>query len=98
MATNQTLSSAALLEQQKKRHADLAHRRTLAQGQLEAEKRALEEARAEARREFGTDDLSALRALYEKTLAENDEAVVGFMLSLDEIEQAVATVEKQLAG
>lgn len=93
-----TQSAAAQLEAQKKRHEALQHRRTLAQGKLEAETRSLTEAQAEAKAAFGTSDLTELRALYEATTRGNDGAVVEFVLELDAAEAGIATTEQQLAA
>lgn len=89
-------TAIALLEEQKRRHASLLERRTRAMGQLDAERRALEEARAEAIALFGTADLEELRALYASTSQANDLTVVEFVMALDEVDQGLSTVERQL--
>lgn len=96
MATQ--LSTTAQYEAQKKRHEALQHRRTLAEGKLEAETRALREAQAEAVAALGTSDLTELRALYEATARANDSLVVEFAIELDAAESGIAATEQQLAG
>lgn len=89
-------SPVAMLEEQKRRFNTLQERRTRALGQLDAERRALEEAQQEAIRLFGTADLEQLRALYASKTAANDQTVVEFILALDTVEEGLATVERQL--
>lgn len=96
MATN-NLTPVELFAQQKKRHAELSERRTRAQVQLEAERRALAEAREEAKAAFGTEDLDALRALFRERSADNERKVMELMMALDEIENSLTNVERQIA-
>lgn len=93
---NQSTSSVTALEEHKRRLTSLAERRTRTQGQLDAERRALEEAQREALELFGTSDLAELRRLYTERNAANDSAVVAFVLELDEVERGLAAVERQL--
>jgi RNA processing factor Prp31 len=94
MSTEKT--ATALLEEQKQRHAALTARRTRAEGQLEAERRALDEAKQEALKLFGTADLEQLRALYAQQSQSNDQTVVEFVMALDEVDQGLTTIERQL--
>ena len=93
---SQNKTSIEVLEEQKRRLAALAERRTRAQVRLENERRALEEARAEAQRLFKTDDLEALRALFRTSQDENDRKVVEFVMSLDAVDQKLADIERQI--
>lgn len=93
-----TKTAAQLLEESKLKLNRLAERRTRAQALLEAERQRLEEARAEARAEFGTDDLEALRKLYAERSAENNAKVFEFMDSVETAERQLADVERQLAA
>jgi hypothetical protein len=95
--TESTKSAAQLLEESKLKLNRLAERRTRAQALLEAERQRLEEARAEARAEFGTDDLEALRRLYAERNAENNIKVLEFMDGVEAAERQLADVERQLA-
>lgn len=93
---SQNKTSIEVLEEQKRRLAALAERRTRAQVRLENERRALEEARAEAQRLFKTDDLEALRALFRTSQDENDRKVVEFVMALDAVDQKLADIERQI--
>jgi hypothetical protein len=74
----------------------LAERRTRAQVRLENEKRALEEARAEAKRLFGTDDVDELRKLFRASQEDNDRKVVEFVLALDSVDEKLGDIERQV--
>jgi hypothetical protein len=93
---SQTKSSTQILEESAKRLAVLAERRTRAQVRLENEKRALEEARAEAKRLFGTDDVEELRKLFRASQEDNDRKVVEFVLALDDVDQKLGDIERQV--
>lgn len=93
----QNKNSIEILEEQKKRLAALQERRTRAEVRLETERKALEEARAEALRLFGTNDLDALRNLYRERQDDNDRKVVEFMLALDTVEQKLSDIERQVS-
>lgn len=91
-----TKNAVALLKEQKDRLEKLRDRRTRVAGELGAKKQQLADACAEAVREFGTDDLNELRALFARREAANDEVVMGFILQLDEVEARLAEVERQV--
>jgi RNA processing factor Prp31 len=93
---SQTKTSIEILGEQQKRLAQLSERRTRAQVRLENEKRALEEARAEAKRLFGTDDVEALRKLFRTSQDDNDRKVVEFVMALDDVEQKLGDIERQV--
>ena len=92
----QTKSSAQVLEESARRLAALAERRTRAQVKLENEKRALEEARAEAKRLFGTDDVEELRKLFRASKEDNDRKVVDFVFALDSVDEKLGDIERQV--
>lgn len=94
MAAEKT--ATALFEEQKRRHAALAERRTRAEGHLQAERQALREAQQEALSLFGTDDLGKLRELFAQLTQANDQSVVEFVMALDDLEQGLTSVERQL--
>ncbi len=94
MTTNQK-TSVQILDEQKKRLATLQERRTRLQVRLETERKALEEAQAEALAQFGTSDLDALRALYRERQSDNDRKVMEFVMELDEIDQRLGDIERQ---
>lgn len=84
------------LEDQKKRLASLQERRTRAMVRLEAEQAALAKAKEEAVATYGTSNLAELRALYQAQINDNEMKVLEFTLSLDEVEQQLADLERQL--
>lgn len=94
MAT--TSASVDILNEQKKRLGGLQERRTRAQVRLETERKALEEAKAEAIRLFATDDIDALRKMYRERQDTNDRLVLEFVMTLDNVEQALTDLERQI--
>lgn len=92
---NPQKTSVQILDEQKKRLANLQERRTRLQVRLETERKALQDAQEEAQALFGTSDLDALRALYRERQADNDRKVVDFVMALDEIDQRLADIERQ---
>lgn len=95
---SQEKTAVEQLELHKKRWTALKERHTRAQVKLEADKAALEEALAQARALFGTDDLDALRALYKEMQSANELAVMEFGLELDTVERSLADIERQING
>jgi len=93
-----TKSAAQILEEQKARYQALIERRTKVFVELEPAGRQLEEAEAEAEREFGTRDLAQLRKMYLEREQENERRVNEFLQSLETLEQELAEVERQLAS
>lgn len=93
---SQNKTSIEILEEQKKRLGQMAERRTRAQVRLENEKRALEEARAESLRLFGTADIEQLRQLFRTTQEENDRKVVEFVFAVDSTDQKLTDIERQV--
>jgi len=93
--SNPQKTSVQILDEQKKRLANLQERRTRLQVRLETERKALQDAQEEAQALFGTSDLDALRALYRERQADNDRKVVDFVMALDEIDQRLADIERQ---
>lgn len=88
--------TAQLMENERARHLTLQERRTRISVRLEAEKQALDAAKEEARRLFGTDDLAALRQEYKKLQEENERRVVEFSMALDAVENALTDIERQI--
>jgi hypothetical protein len=88
-------NAVALLKEQKERLEKLRERRTRVAGELGARKQQLADACAEAKKEFGTDNLEEMRALYSRREAANDEVVMNFILQLDDVEQKLADIERQ---
>jgi ABC-type phosphate transport system auxiliary subunit len=89
-------NAIAMLKEQKERLERLRERRTRLAGELSAKRQQLADACAEAKREFGTDDLGELRKLFASRETANDELVMEFELRLDEAEQKLADIERQV--
>lgn len=89
-------SSTQVFEQQVKRHEALKKRHNEALVAVQAARTSLAQAQAEAKAEFGTDNLEELRELYSKLDRDNDQAVVDFVMALDEVESQVQDVERLL--
>ncbi len=94
--TTQQKTSVQILDDQKRRLASLQERRTRVQVRIETERRALQETQAEAQAQFGTSDLEALRQLYRDRQSDNDRKVVEFVMALDEIDQRLSDIERQI--
>jgi polyhydroxyalkanoate synthesis regulator protein len=84
------------LEEQKKRHQALSERATRLRVEFETATRQLQEAQQEAAKEFGTQNLDELRALYRTREEDNERKVFEFTLALDELEKSLAEAERQL--
>lgn len=97
MSTSATKSTLQLFEEQRKRYQALQERHTRAQVRLEHERKALEDAKAEARSRFGTDDVDALRQKHKEMQEENDRLLMEFMMTLDDVEKKLQDLERQLA-
>lgn len=100
--TNQTNaqkidSPTQQLEEHKKRLAGLQERRTRVAVRLENERKALEEAQAEAVKLFGTSDIAELRRLYAERVEHNSMQVLEMGLALDEAERGISDIERQLS-
>lgn len=91
-----TKNAVALLKEQKDRLEKLRDRRTRVAGELGAKKQQLADACAEALKEFGTDDLAELRKLFAGREAANDELIMTFVLELDDVDQKLADIERQV--
>lgn len=88
---------AAILDEQKTRLSRLAERRTRLQVSQENNQRQLAEAQAEAQKLFGTSDLDQLRELFRQGEATNGQAVVDFMMALDDVETRLHDIERQIS-
>lgn len=91
-----TKNAIALLKEQKERLEKLRDRRTRVAGELGAKRQQLADACAEAKREFGTDNLDELRKLFASRETANDEVVMDFVLLLDDAETKLADIERQV--
>jgi hypothetical protein len=93
--TQQSQSPASLFESQKQRLSVLSERRTRMEVARENNQKLLAEARAEAEKLFGTSDLEQLRTLFREGEASNVQAVMDFMMSLDSVEEQLASIDRQ---
>lgn len=87
---------AARLEKARALHASLSSRTAALRGQAQAAEQQLKELEAEAVREYGTADLSALRELYRKWQRENSEALQAFEAQLAQLDEQVRAVEQTM--
>lgn len=84
----------AEIEKLKQRYAELDRARTTAQANLENAQKQLDEAKAEARNQYGTDDLAVLRQKLADMQAENERKQTDYRRHLDEVTAKLAEVEK----
>lgn len=90
-------SAIERFEETNKRFETLKDRRRKVQVQIETTKAQLLEACADAKAEFGTDNLNELRDLYRNREAENLQKVIDFTAAVDEAEQELVTIEQKAA-
>ena len=95
--TNAQKTPVETLEENKRRHASLKERHTRVHVKLEAERQALEDAKANARAQFGTDDLAQLREMFRARQGENEQKVFEFVLALDEVDRKLTDIERQVS-
>lgn len=82
------------LETLRKRHKELDTQRTKARANLETAEKQLAELQAEARQQYGTDDLDALRQKLREMREENERKRAEYQAHLEEIERKLAEVER----
>ncbi len=83
------------IEELKTRYESLNKRKIQAEANLENAQNQLEELKAQARSEFGTDDIEALKKMLADMQAENEQKRAAYQESLDRIEKdLVAVAEK----
>ena len=82
------------IEELRARYQQLHERRIQARARLEGAEQQLETLRAEAREDYGTDDLAELESLLEKMTAENEAARRGYQASLDGVERELQEIER----
>ena len=90
-AATSTLSE---MEQLRKRYEDLSTRKTRCETNLDNATNALENLQAQARSEYGTDDLEALQQRLEEMKAKNHELQETYRESLDAIERGLKDVDE----
>jgi chromosome segregation ATPase len=81
------------IETLRERHASLRDRAIAAETELKAAEKELEELRARAREEYGTDDPEKLEELLEAMRRENEDRRATYEASLDAIEADLNAVE-----
>lgn len=82
------------MEQLRKRYEDLTRMRTVCETNLANATRTLEALQAQAREQYQTDDLDALRRRLEEMKAENRRLQEDYCASLDRIEASLKDVDK----
>ena len=83
------------IDKLKARYEDLNKRKIQAEANLENAARLLEELKAQARKEYGTDDIEALKKMLAEMEAENERRRAAYQEALDRIETDLAAVEEQ---
>ena len=91
-------SSPLDIEALKKRHQELATKRTRAETQLEQAQKELARLKAEAKAAYGTDDLAELEKLLAARKAANEKKRAEYQQSLEKIEKELAEVEAKFEG
>lgn len=83
------------IDELKSRYENLNKRKIQAEANLENATRLLEDLKAQARREYGTDDIEALQKKLAEMEAENERRRASYQEALDRIETDLAAVEEQ---
>lgn len=83
-------------EQLKKKHQKLAERKVKVDVEMASCSRQLEQAKAEARELFKTDNLDALRKELVDILADNEKKTKAWEENLNEVEAQLTAAEKEL--
>lgn len=83
------------IDELKNRYENLNKRKIQAETNLEHATQLLEELKAQARKEYGTDDIEELRKKLAEMEAENERKRASYQEALDRIETDLADVEAQ---
>lgn len=83
------------IDELKARYENLNKRKIQAEANLENARNQLEELKAQARSEFGTDDIEALKKMLADMEAENERKRAAYQESLDSIEKDLNTVAEK---
>ena len=92
------LGAEQSMEQLQERYRALDKRKTQAETNLENAARQLETLQAEARAQYGTDDLDKLRAKLVAMKIENEEKRKNYQQALDKIDGELSAVDAQFAA
>src|SRR3954469_24768758 len=93
-ATDAAPRKAPDIETLKQRHAELDRARTTAQANLANATRQLAELKDEAKKQYGTDDLDALRAKLQEMREQNERKRAEYQRHLEEIEAKLSEVDR----
>ena len=85
------------IEELRERFKDLEHRRTRADANRDNSEKRLDELKAAAKENFGTDDLTQLENLLAELTSENEKQRSGYQAELDQIEMGLVEIEEKLA-
>ncbi|MBS3759644.1 MAG: hypothetical protein KGY61_13395 [Desulfobacterales bacterium] len=83
------------IDELKARYENLNKRKIQAEANLENARNQLEELKAQARQEFGTDDVASLKKMLADMEAENERKRAAYQESLDSIEKELNTVAEK---
>lgn len=92
---NETGTVKQSIEELKKRYENLHRKKIQAETNLENARKQLEELKAQARKEYGTDDIGALKEKLAEMQAENERRRAEYQQRLDRIEADLAAVEEK---
>ena len=85
------------IEELRERIKDLEHRRTRADANRDNSEKRLDELKAAAKENFGTDDLTQLENLLAELTSENEKQRSAYQAELDQIEMGLVEIEEKLA-
>ena len=83
------------IDELKARYESLNKRKIQAEANLENARNQLEELKAQARSEFGTDDIEALKKMLADMQTENEQKRAAYQENLDRIEKDLTAVAEQ---
>ena len=92
---NESAAAKQSIEELKRRYESLHRKKIQAEANLDNAKKQLEELKAQARKEYGTDDIEALKKKLAQMQAENERRRAEYQQQLDRVESDLKAVEEK---
>ncbi|MFP3981780.1 MAG: hypothetical protein ACLFUY_10320 [Desulfobacterales bacterium] len=92
---NESGNTKQSIEELKKRYENLHRKKIQAEANLDNAKKQLEELKQQARKEYGTDEIEALKKKLAEMQAENERRQSEYQQQLSKVESDLAAVEEK---
>lgn len=92
---NESGNTKQSIEELKKRYENLHRKKIQAEANLDNAKKQLEELKEQARKEYGTEDIEALKKKLAEMQAENERRQSEYQQQLNKVESDLAAVEEK---